>query len=147
MLHPDNGAKFLSLTSGLNMKAVNIATSSVYAPNSNVLTERINKTLLQKERAMMRDRSVRSLVSVEAISYASELQNYTAKTELNMKTATKALMGNSPKNWKLRTFGCAAFLHSAQGRWARKLHDRAEKDIHMSTRHGIHGSFMGKTKP
>ena len=84
-IHSDNAKEYVSLDSSLLEKGIWHTYSSAYTPQSNGLAERLNRTLLNKVRAMLRTSGLSNELSGGALLHASSLYNVTASKSLGSK--------------------------------------------------------------
>lgn len=88
-------------------------------PQSNGLAERMNRTLLNKTRGLLKGASMDKGYWGEALRYATYVFNRTSTNSLQGKSPHEALLGNVPDNSQLRVLGYGAngFVHREKKAW------------------------------
>ena len=111
-LRTDNGMEYVNrdFTRYLRSRQINHETSTPYTPQQNGLAERVNRTLIEKARALISHAGLAKSYWAEAVSTAAYLKN---------RTPTRSLEGDiTPyQHWygrkcdvsRLRVFGCIAY--------------------------------------
>ena len=128
-LRTDNGTEFVNqdFARYLQNRQINHETSAPYTPQQNGIAERVNRTLVEKARALMLHAGLAKSYWAEAVATAAYMKN---------RTPTRSLVGDiTPyERWygrkcdvsRLRVFGCTAYARlPAQLR--QKLDDRAHR--------------------
>lgn len=125
----DNGGEYMSslLSDYFKEKGINHQTTMAYSPQSNGKAERLNRTLLEKTRAMLSEADLPENLWGEAITTANYLRNR-SPTANQDKTPWELFYGKIPDLSNLRTFGCEAFVHIHKHK-RNKLEDTAQKGI------------------
>jgi hypothetical protein len=82
-----------------------------YTPQQNGKAERLNRTLMEKVRAMLADSGLPKPLWGEAIVTATLLRNLSPFKD-NDKTPYEMFYGKAPNIARLRTFGCKAYVHT-----------------------------------
>ncbi|GAQ93484.1 hypothetical protein KFL_015700010 [Klebsormidium nitens] len=82
-----------------------------YSSPENGVAERLNRTLLDKVRAMLSESGLDLKWWGEAVLTASYVRNRTA-TKTHGKTPLELFFGQKPSVKELRVFGCKAFVHT-----------------------------------
>ena len=80
-------------------------------PEQNGVSERMNKTLIEKVRSMLSDSKLSKRIWAEALSTATYLHNRSPTNAIQGLTPYKAWTGENPNVGNLRVFGCDAFSH------------------------------------
>jgi hypothetical protein len=82
-------------------------------PQHNGIVERLNRTLLDKTRAMLSDANLPKSYWLEALNYAVHLHNISPSNALTT-MPTEAYSGTKPDVSQLRVFGCTAHIHVSE---------------------------------
>ena len=85
--------------------------SAPYIQNQNGVSERMNRTIMEKARSMLLEASLPESFWAEAVNTAVYLHNRSPTRSLEGKTPYKAWNGIKPDLSHLKVFGCDAFLH------------------------------------
>ena len=80
-------------------------------PEQNGAAERLNRTLVEKTRAMLLDAKLPQSYWAEAIATANYLRNRSPTSAIDGMTPHQAWYGRKPGAEHLRVFGCAAYTH------------------------------------
>ncbi|CAK1547641.1 unnamed protein product [Leptosia nina] len=112
-LRTDNGTEYLNknFTNYLKLHGINHQTSTPYTPQQNGLSERMNRTLLEKARCMLINANLQKSLWAEAIRTAAYITNRTPTRALNYKTPEEVWSGRKPNLSHMRIFGCEAMMH------------------------------------
>ena len=112
--------------------------SAPYTQNQNGISERINRTIMEKARSMLLEAGLPESFWAEAVNTALYLHNRSLRRSLEGKMPYKAWNGIKPDLSHLKVFGCDAFLHVPDEK-RNKLQSKTEKCLHM-------GYVMNTTK-
>lgn len=112
-LRCDNGGEYTSnlFKRYCTEKGIVIEYTVPYNPESNGVSERMNRTLCEKARAMLNDCGLPAKFWNEAVLTATFLTNRSSTVCLKGKTPYEMWYGNKPDLSKLKVFGCKAFSH------------------------------------
>ena len=145
-IHSDNAKEYEALAKSMQQKGIDWTFSSSYTPQSNGLAERMNRTLLNKTRALLKGASMAKGYWGEALRHATYVFNRTSTKSLQGKSPHEVLWGDVPDNSQLRVFGCRAnvFVHQEQKRG--KLGDRSELGVLLAHRNGMYRILIEKTQ-
>ena len=137
-VHSDNAKEFKALVPRMKARGINCTFSSVYTLQSNGLAERMNRTLLNKTRAMLKCAGLSKSYWGEALLHATYVYNRTMTNSLKGKSPYEQLLGKTPDNSNLRVFGSPAnvYIHREQGHG--KLRDRSSPGVLLSHEDGIY---------
>ncbi|GIL95153.1 hypothetical protein Vretimale_1230, partial [Volvox reticuliferus] len=91
-------------------KGIIHGTTVGYTPEQNGAAERLNRTLLEKTRAMLVESELPQQLWAEALATANYLRNISPVAGAKV-TPHEAFMGTKPDISHLRVFGCAAYAH------------------------------------
>ena len=110
-LHTDNGGEFDNdlMWDFATKNGMELTTIAPYEPRSNGVAERINRTLLNKARAMMLKANIGYEYWPEAIEYAVYLHNRTPPSRSEGATPYEKVYGKAPSLKDVRIYGCLAF--------------------------------------
>jgi transposase InsO family protein len=131
----DQGREYLNKTLGaaFKMKGILQQYSTRYTPQSNGRAERLNRTLLDKTRAMLTEAKGPKALWAEAIITANAIRNVLIPTGAT-KTPYEMFHGVKPDLSMFRVFGCTAYVHEPK-ELRKKLDAR-----------GIKGMFVGYSR-
>lgn len=101
----------------------------------NGLIERINMTLLERERCMLSSSGLGKELWGEAVNTACHLMNKSPAIALNLDTPEHIWSGRTPSYSYLKSFGCLAYVHVKQ----HKLELRALKCVMLGYQQGVKG--------
>lgn len=110
-IRSDNGSEYVNqwLSSFLKSKGILHQTTTVATPQQNGKAERLNRTLLEKARAMLTASGLDDNLWGEAISTANYLRNR-SPTVHSDKTPWELFYGERPDVSNLRVFGSTAYV-------------------------------------
>src|SRR5271168_88594 len=123
-LHTDRGGEYLSNDFSNHLAAMGtIRNLTVHdTPEHNGVAERLNRTLLEKVRAMLHSSGLPKFLWGEAINHAVYLKNRTGTKALDGKTPFEVFYGLKPNLKGLPEFGAHVWVHNPDGM---KLNGRA----------------------
>ncbi|KAM1696422.1 hypothetical protein ACFXTN_027951 [Malus domestica] len=105
-------------------------------PQQNGVTERMNRTLLEKVRCMLSNAGLGKAFWAEALTYASHLINRLPAAANEGKTPMEVWSGKPCTDYKfLHIFGCPAYYYVRES----KLDPRAKKALFMGFSTGVKG--------
>ncbi|GIL95867.1 hypothetical protein Vretimale_1808 [Volvox reticuliferus] len=108
----DRGTEFINaeLMAFFSSKGIVHGTTAGYNPEQNGAAERLNRTLLEKARAMLVESKLPKQLWGEAVSTANTLRNVSPVRGQKV-TPCEAFYGYKPDVRHLRVFGCAAYVY------------------------------------
>src|SRR5437588_9999570 len=95
----------------LKQNGISYEPSAPYTQNQSGVSERMNRTIMEKARTMLLEARLPESFWAEAVNTAVYLQNRSPTRSLEGKTPYKAWNGIKPYLSYLRVFGCDAYLH------------------------------------
>ena len=98
-----------------------------YTPQQNGAAERLNRTLMERVRAMLSDSALPNNLWAEAVVTANYIRNRSPVTGAS-KTPWELFHGSKPDVSKLRTFGACAYAH-VPDQLRRKLDSKAQRGV------------------
>jgi transposase InsO family protein len=112
-LRSDGGGEYLAGTvqQYLKDKGIKHEVTTPDTPQHNGVAERMNRTLLDKVRAMLIDADLPESYWYDALLYAAHIHNVTPTRALDKMTPEEAWSGQKPDVSNLRIFGAKAFVH------------------------------------
>jgi len=121
-LRTDRGSEFLNfkVQDFLKSEGITHQTTTRYTPQQNGAAERLNRTLVEKVRAMLHDSNLPYDLWAELWQTANYLRNFSPTMVLNAQKITpyEALLGKRPNVGHLRAIGCVAYVQvPKQLRW------------------------------
>ena len=107
-IRSDGGGEYINkaMAAFCSAKGIHQESTHPYSPQQNGVAERLNRTLLDKARAMMRDANLPLRYWGEAMQTANYLRNR-SPSKHHGKTPYEVLFGRKPDVSHLRVFGCA----------------------------------------
>lgn len=137
-IHSDNAKEYQALAKELKPEGITWTFSSAYTPQSNGLSERMNRTLLNKTRALLKEANMDKDFWGEAIRQAVTLYNRTSTKSLKGKSPYEVLLGRKPDNSHFRLFGCLSYVHVHREQGRGKLGDRSRHGILLAHCDGMY---------
>lgn len=128
-LRSDNGGEYMSkeFNNSLRKRGVTHQVSAPYTPQQNGRAERLNRTLMERVRAMLAHSGQPQELWAEAVTTANYIRNRCPATT-SERTPYEDFTGKKPKVDNLRVFGCRAFVFVPAGQ-RNKLQDRARQGV------------------
>lgn len=125
----DNGGEYINkeLSGYFKSKGINHQTTVPYTPQQNGKAERLNRTLMEKVRAMLAESELELSFWGEAIVTANFVRNR-SPTATKDKTPWELFYGHKPDVAFLRAFGSDAYVHIPKER-RNKLEPVSEKGV------------------
>ena len=117
VLRSDRGGEYLSGAFDKHLAAAGTTRRLTPhdTPQLNGIAERLNRTLLERVRALGHSSGLPKSLWGEALRHATWLKNRTATRTLDGKTPFEALYGRPPNLSTLRRWGCTVLVHDADG--------------------------------
>ena len=108
----DNGGEYINsfLSDYFSKRGVVHQTTIPYTPEQNGVAERLNRTLMERVRAMLNDAQLPYSLWAEAVLTANYLRNRSPVANKD-KTPWELFAGRKPNVSRLRTFGARAYVH------------------------------------
>jgi hypothetical protein len=119
----DRGGEYISeeLRKKLEAKGIKVEMTAPYSPQQNGVSERLNRTILERARAMLVAHSLPHFLWPEAVSYATYIINRSPTTSLTSNiTPYQAFWGIKPDVSTLQEFGIECWVLT-QGQLQSKL--------------------------
>ena len=131
-LRTDNGGEYVltEFESYLKKEGIEHQYTIPKTPEQNGVSERMNRTLVEKVRSMLVDSKLPHKFWAEALSTAAYLINRSPTKSLSNQTPFEAWYGKKPSVKHLRVFGCSAFTHVPKTE-RRKLDPKAKKCVFL----------------
>lgn len=145
-IHTDGAKEYKAMEKPLKTRGIRSTYSSAYTPQSNGLAERMNRTLLNKTRSMLKCAGMSDGWWGEALLHATHLYNRTVTKVLKQRTPFEALLDAKPVNSNLRVFGCEVYVHVHKEQGRGKLGDRGKRGVLLSHSDGVYRVYMLATK-
>ena len=132
ILRSDNGTEYCNAEFEEYLKKEGIIRqlSVVDTPEQNGVSERVNRTLLEKVRAMLKEAGLDFRYWAVALLMAVYLKNLSPTKAVPGQVPAHAWTGQKPNVENLRVFGCLAFVHINRKK-TKKLRDRSKICIFM----------------
>ena len=112
-LRSDRGGEYLSEDFSAHLKqAGTVRKLTVHdTPEHNGVSERLNRTIMEKVRAMLLDSGMPKFLWAEAVTHAVYLKNRTWTRTIGNTTPYEILYGHKPNLSNLHTWGCRVRVH------------------------------------
>jgi hypothetical protein len=144
----DNGGEYVNegVKGFFASNGINYQTTIAYTPQQNGKAERLNRTLLERVRAMLSDAGLPPSLWGEAVYSACFLRNLSPMAGKD-KTPWELFYGCKPNVSSLRAFGSKAFVHVPKEK-RNKLAPRSEVGILVGYPMGVKGYrvYMGNNR-
>ena len=139
-LRTDNGTEFTSKEFDNYCKKDGIERhkTTVYTPQQNGVTERMNMTLLERARSMLSNANLQQELWGEALLTACYLVNQSPSTTIDYKIPEEVWTGQKCDYSNLRVFGCEAYALIAKNQQS-KLDPKSRKLIFVGYGDGVKG--------
>ncbi|KAL4283725.1 hypothetical protein GQ457_16G004320 [Hibiscus cannabinus] len=111
--------------------------TTVHTPQQNGVAERMNRTLLERTRAMLRDASLEKAFWAEAVNTACYLVNRAPSTAIELKTPMEMWTGKPVDYSNLHVFGSIVYVYNAQE--IPKLDPKSRKCKFLGYANGVKG--------
>lgn len=113
ILRTDNGGEFCSQDFERYLKQQGILhqKTNAYTPQQNGLSERMNRSLVEKARCLIFDAGLHKKFWAEAVNTSVYLRNRTVVTGLNNMTPYEVWTGKKPNLSHVRIFGSKVMMH------------------------------------
>jgi hypothetical protein len=109
-IHSDNGGEYTLRENNAKKKGIQVTRAAPYAPESNGIAERMNRTLVEAVRTMLAQSGLPARFWVEAIRYAVKIRNLFPRD--NGLPLYQELTGKTPDLSAFRPFECLGKVHS-----------------------------------
>lgn len=106
-----------------------------HTPQQNEVTERMNKTLLERTKCMLSNSGFNTSFWAEAVNTTYYLANCSPSSAIDYKTPIKVWSNKPSKYSMLKVFGCLAYYHVSGG----KLKPKAKKELFIGYGDGVKG--------
>jgi hypothetical protein len=112
-MQSDRGGEYVNrvLADFAARKGIVLELTAGYSPESNVAAERLNRTLIERARAMLLDASLPLSLWGEAVVTACHVRNRSPIAGTRAGTPWGLVFGSVPNVSHLRVFGCKVFCH------------------------------------
>ena len=112
MVRTDRGSEYLNSTNDAFFKSKGIQhqTTAPYTPQQNGQAERLNRTIMERVRAMLQASKLPLNLWAEAANTACVIRNVSPASGQS-KTPYELFWGTKPDVSQLRIFGCPAYVH------------------------------------
>lgn len=112
-IRSDNGLEFCNdeIKKLFNEVGIKHERTNTYTPQMNGVAERINRTLLDMVRVMLKTANLPEKFWAEALMTASYIKNRTLHSAINGNVPKSLWTGNKPSIKHLKVYGCLAIVH------------------------------------
>lgn len=136
-LRTDNGLEYCNKKFDEFCKAAGIKRHRTcsYTPQQNGVSERMNRTIMERVRCMLAESGMEEKFWAEAASTAVYLINRSPSLAIDYKLPEELWSGSKPGLKHLRRFGCAAYVHTKGA----KTSPKAVKGFFVGYPQGVKG--------
>jgi transposase InsO family protein len=133
VLRTDNGKEYVNhrLDSLLKKWGIKHEKTQSYCPQQNGLSERMNRTLMDKARCLLRDSGLPDRFWGEAVRTSNFLRNICPTKCIDGKVPLEIWSGRHPTVSFLKTFGCKVFAHVPKVQRRGKFDQRGRKCVFL----------------
>jgi hypothetical protein len=111
-LRTDGGGEFKKhLAEYLKSKGIKHETTAPYSPDQNGVAERLNRTVIERTKAILAETELPKTLWMEIASTVVYLKNRSPTKALSNQTPYEAWYGEKPDLSHLRSIGCTAYIH------------------------------------
>jgi transposase InsO family protein len=144
VLRSDNGGEFVNNAMGdfLRSEGIKHQVTTVYTPQQNGVAERLNRTLIEKTRCLLKESELPHYFWPEAVRTANRLHNHLPTKICGDVTPIELWLGRKPSIKYFRVFGCKVFVRIPRPYWTSKLSERAEQGIFLGYDENRKGSII-----
>jgi hypothetical protein len=141
VLRSDNGTEYVNqeMDALLQKWGIKHERTQVYSPEQNGLSERLNRTLTEKARCLLREANLPDRFWAEAIRAANYLRNRCRTRVIDGKVPLEVWSGRSPTVSFFRRFGCKAFVNIPKPQRNGKFDQRGRRCIFLGYCEGRKG--------
>uniref|UniRef100_A0A2N9GLP2 Gag-Pol polyprotein n=1 Tax=Fagus sylvatica TaxID=28930 RepID=A0A2N9GLP2_FAGSY len=139
-LRTDNGGEYTSVEfdSFCQQEGIKRQFTVAYTPQQNGVAERMNRTLLERTRAMLRTAGMAKTFWAEAVKTACYVINRSPSTAIDLKTPMEMWTGKPADYSHLHTFGSPVYvMYNAQE--TSKLDPKSRKCVFLGYADGVKG--------
>lgn len=113
VLRSDNGKEYINKSFDTYLKKHGILhqTSNPYTPQQNGLSERMNRTLIERAKCMILNADLQNYMWAEAAATACYIVNRSPTHALSDITPEEVWTGTKPNLSNMRVFGCKSMVH------------------------------------
>jgi transposase InsO family protein len=131
ILRSDNGSEFKNnkMDSYMTESGIKREFTTVYTPQQNGGAERLNRTLIEKTRCLLKDAHMPEEFWGEAILTANFIRNHTQTKICGDFVPMELWSGRKPSVKYFRIFGCLAYATLPRPNWKGKFSPRALKGV------------------
>jgi Reverse transcriptase (RNA-dependent DNA polymerase)/gag-polypeptide of LTR copia-type/Pol polyprotein, beta-barrel domain/GAG-pre-integrase domain/Integrase core domain/Domain of unknown function (DUF4219)/Zinc knuckle len=132
ILRSDNGGEYMSgeFLAYLDDLGIDHQWTARYTPEQNGVAERVNRTIVEGIRTMLRDSGLDKRWWGEALLHMMYLKNRMPTKALDGKTPYEAFHGKRPSVSNFRRFGCVAYSHIPK-QLRRKLDEKTQRCLFL----------------
>lgn len=144
-VHSDNAKSFSVMRHELEAMGIKLTTSSTYSPASYGLAESVNRTLLNKIRALLKEAKLLQLYRGEALQHAVYLHNRTVTSSSDIRPPYKILLMTIPINSSNNKIWLCCIYACSQANCKTRLNNHAEKGCYLCNKNEPHRIQSFKT--
>ena len=137
-IRTDSGKEFINdrLQTWYTEHGITVQTTAPYSPSQNGIAERMNRTLVELARTMLRGQNVPEFLWEYAVAHAAYIHNHSYTKHLPEKTPYEAWYGKHPSIAHLREFGTPVWI-LLQGPSERpKMQPKSQRRIYVGYQDG-----------
>lgn len=136
-VHGDNAIEFLVMKEELDKMGIELTTTSVHTPESNGLSRRMNRKLMDKTLSLLQEARLPQQWMGAVLLHSVVLHKRRENLGLGMKTPFELLHGKPSRNNHTRVFGHATYVYIYKANGKCKFENRANLDMYVRLRNGL----------
>lgn len=136
--HTDNAKELPAKQADLRNLEMILTTTSPYTLEFNSHSERMNRSLLDEERSLLKEAKMNLGYWREVLLYDVYLHNRTITPTLGMRTPYEMLFKQVVESSRIRVLGCTAYVPIRKPNCTSNLGKHLEKAIYLGNRDGLH---------
>lgn len=139
-IRTDNGKEYMNKNYEMFLKQCGILHqhSNPYTPQQNGLSERMNRTLIERSKCMILNAELQNNYWAEAVVTAAHIINRSPTRSLSYITPEEVWTGKKPDLSHIKVFGCKAMVHIPKER-RQKLDPKSRELLFVGYSDGVKG--------
>lgn len=132
-LRTDNGGEYVNaeMKNFLKSEGIKHELTAVYVPQQNGTAERLNRTLMEKTRCLLKESGLPNYFWGEALRTANRIKNHVPTKICKDQSPMEIWLGRKPNISYFKVFGCKVYVRIPKPNVCGKLGERAKMGIFM----------------